>query len=59
MVVSHGPRLYFTKSVYANRKPTLPYTRSLIPPADVLEAHVDTDAPSQIYIIRVEDMAPG
>ena len=31
MVVSHGPHLYFTKSVYANRKPTLPYTRSLIP----------------------------
>ena len=30
MVVNHGPRLYFTKSVYANRKPTLPYTRSLI-----------------------------
>ena len=25
MVVDHGPRLYFTKSVYASRKPTLPY----------------------------------
>ena len=30
MVLHHGPRLYFTKSVYARRKPTLPYTRSLI-----------------------------
>ena len=30
MVLDHGPRLYFTKSVYARRKPTLPYTRSLI-----------------------------
>ncbi len=30
MVVDHGPRLYFIKSVYASRKPTLPDTRSLI-----------------------------